>query len=128
MFSIWDIVLKNDGISENKNTVAVIERNEHFRNVKRKCHVTMTTEPFHQVQGVWNPKAMKQDPGACSHSQISATSAIISDFYLRHREFTASAHTAKTLTVRWLIRPTMNVLNHSVQHDRDLKYLIRHER
>lgn len=111
MFSIedvYDIILKNDALSEKKNTLAVIERNEHFRNVKGKCHVTMTTEPFHQGQGAWNPKAMKQDPGACCHSQISATSAIIYDFY-RHRELVASAHTAKTLTVRSLIWPKMNV-------------------
>lgn len=79
MFPIWniyDIILKKDGISENKNTISVIVRDEHFGNVKGKCHVTMTTEPFHQGWGVWSPKATNQDPGICSQSQISAISTI----------------------------------------------------
>lgn len=64
MFPIWSIddnILKKDGISGNKNTISVIVRDEHFGNVKGKCHVTMTTEQFHQGRGVWSPKAINQD-------------------------------------------------------------------
>lgn len=52
MWNIYDIISKKDGISENKNTISVIVRDEHFGNVKGKCHVTMTTEQFHQGWGV----------------------------------------------------------------------------